>query len=82
MEKPISAGKRSNKMDMEPGVYFWCACGRSQNQPFCDGSHKGTGITPIKTEIKEKQRVAWCMCKESENKPFCDGRHRDLYPQE
>ena len=78
MEKPIVAGNRSKKLEMEPGKYYWCACGKSQNQPFCDGSHKGTGYTPMPVEIKEKQLIAWCMCKHSDNKPFCDGKHRTL----
>jgi CDGSH-type Zn-finger protein len=60
---------------VEPGTYWWCACGLSKSQPFCDGSHKGTGKTPRKTEILEKQTVAWCACKRSQNVPFCDGSH-------
>ncbi len=78
MEKPIIAQKHSYKLDMEPGTYYWCACGRSSNQPFCDGSHKGTSFTPLKVEIEEARKVAWCGCKHSENKPFCDGKHRSL----
>ena len=47
MEKPIVAAREPFKVDVEAGkAYFWCACGRSKNQPFCDGSHKGTGLTP------------------------------------
>jgi len=49
-------------LELEPGTYWWCACGRSKNQPFCDGSHKGTGITPVKFEIKEQRKVALCGC--------------------
>lgn len=78
MEKPVIAQKHSYKLDMEPGTYYWCACGRSKNQPFCDGSHKGTSFTPVKVEIEEARKVAWCGCKHSENKPFCDGKHRSL----
>ena len=78
MEKPIIAQKHSYKLDMEPGTYYWCACGRSSSQPFCDGSHKGTSFTPLKVEIEEARKVAWCGCKHSENKPFCDGKHRSL----
>jgi CDGSH-type Zn-finger protein len=63
---------------MEAGKYFWCACGRSAKQPFCDGSHKGTGIQPLRVEITEAKEVHWCMCKQSKNKPFCDGSHNDL----
>jgi CDGSH iron-sulfur domain-containing protein 3 len=63
---------------IEPGTYWWCACGRSQSQPFCDGSHQGTGLGPQEVEITEAQTVAWCACKHSKNKPFCDGTHRQL----
>lgn len=78
MEKPIIAAKAPKVMDMEPGKYFWCACGRSSNQPFCDGSHKDTGIQPVRVIIEEKKEVHWCMCKQSKNKPFCDGTHQNL----
>jgi CDGSH-type Zn-finger protein len=78
MEKPIIAQKHSYKLDMEPGTYYWCACGRSKNQPFCDGSHKGTSFLPMKVEIEEARKVAWCGCKHSDKKPFCDGKHRSL----
>jgi CDGSH-type Zn-finger protein len=61
-----------------PGTYWWCACGRSQNQPFCDGSHKVTSITPKKVEIAQSSKVALCGCKHSKNKPFCDGSHNQL----
>ena len=63
---------------VEPGTYWWCACGRSKAQPFCDGSHKGTGLGPIKTEITEAKTVAWCGCKHSQHAPFCDGSHAKL----
>ncbi|MBN3036379.1 MAG: CDGSH iron-sulfur domain-containing protein [Bacteroidales bacterium] len=78
MEKPkIAAGEPLKKM-MKPGSYFWCACGLSASQPFCDGSHVGTGITPVETRIEEEKEVYWCMCKHSHSKPFCDGTHRKL----
>lgn len=62
----------------EPGTYWWCACGRSKGQPFCDGSHKGTEFGPIKAEITEAKTVAWCGCKHSQHPPFCDGSHAKL----
>jgi len=67
-------------MDQQPGDYFWCACGESEKQPFCDGSHarKNTGKHPIKATIDAAKKVAWCGCKESKNAPFCDGTHRSL----
>ncbi len=65
-------------LELEPGTYWWCACGRSKNQPFCDGSHKGTGITPVKFEITEKRKVALCGCKHTQTPPYCDGTHKTL----
>lgn len=78
---PLVADTRPVALELEPGSYFWCACGRSKNQPFCDGSHKGTGITPMQFTIEEKKRVAMCLCKHSGNKPFCDGTHRTFAPK-
>ena len=62
----------------EAGTYYWCSCGRSKAQPFCDGSHKGSGFSPLKVEITEAKTVAWCACKYSQNPPFCDGSHSSL----
>jgi CDGSH-type Zn-finger protein len=64
--------------DLEPGNYAWCQCGQSSNQPFCDGSHKGTGFAPITFKVSEKQKVALCGCKQSGNAPYCDGTHTTL----
>jgi len=78
MEKPVIAQKKPYVIEEGPGTKFWCACGRSKSQPYCDGSHKGTGITPVKVEITEKKKVAWCGCKHSAKGAFCDGSHRNL----
>ena len=78
MANPKSADKKSKMMDMAPGDYYWCACGDSKNQPFCDGSHKGSEFTPRLVKIEEQKQVFWCMCKHSGNKPFCDGTHKGL----
>ena len=56
----------------------WCSCGRSANQPFCDGSHKGTSFSPRKIEITEEKSYALCNCKHSSNGAFCDGSHSHL----
>jgi CDGSH iron-sulfur domain-containing protein 3 len=75
MAEPIIFQKSPIVQKVEPGVYWWCACGRSKSQPFCDGSHKGTGLEPKKVEMKQPGTVAWCACKHSKNMPFCDGTH-------
>jgi CDGSH-type Zn-finger protein len=78
MEKPVVTDKKPMLMDIEAGRYFWCACGKSANQPYCDGSHKGTGIAPLKVEFEEPKKVAWCMCRHTGKSPFCDGTHKSL----
>lgn len=65
-------------LDLEPGTYWWCSCGLSDKQPFCSGAHKGTGFSPTKLEITEKQKVALCQCKRSASAPKCDGSHKKL----
>ena len=78
MEEPTIAKKAPYVLDMEAGSYYWCSCGKSAKQPFCDGSHKGSEFVPMKVEIAEAKKVAWCGCKHSANKPFCDGAHAKL----
>lgn len=75
MEKPKIAQKMPYVMDLQPGKYYWCACGQSKNQPYCDGSHKGTSFSPVMAEITEAKKVALCGCKMTSNKPYCDGTH-------
>ncbi|MBI2568503.1 MAG: CDGSH iron-sulfur domain-containing protein [Candidatus Schekmanbacteria bacterium] len=78
MSEPTIAGRRPTVVVLPEGTYYWCACGKSRNQPYCDGSHKGSGFAPIPFTLTEENRVALCMCKHSCNKPFCDGTHRTL----
>jgi CDGSH-type Zn-finger protein len=78
MDEPVVAKKSPYVMQLAPGKYYWCACGRSAKQPFCDGSHKGTGINPVEFVVEETTGIALCGCKHSKDKPFCDGSHNDL----
>jgi CDGSH-type Zn-finger protein len=63
---------------LEPGTYFWCACGRSAKQPYCDGSHKGSEFSPMKFEIREFDLVGLCGCKKTKTPPYCDASHLGL----
>lgn len=75
MEEPKSPQTLPYVLEVEAGTYAWCACGRSESQPYCDGSHSGTGFSPVIEKIDEKRRVAWCGCKKSGNGAMCDGSH-------
>lgn len=79
MTKPIIADNKPQKVTLSKDQkYYFCACGRSENQPFCDGSHKGTSLTP-KAFTAEKDGDAWlCACKHTGNAPFCDGTHKQF----
>ncbi|VAW62610.1 Glutamate synthase [NADPH] large chain [hydrothermal vent metagenome] len=76
MTKSIIADNKPVSVTLEKGTeYYFCTCGRSKGQPFCDGSHTGTSFSP-KAFIAEKEGEAWlCACKQSGNTPFCDGTH-------
>ncbi len=79
MTDPIVAQKSPYAVTVEAGEkYAWCACGRSEKQPFCDGSHKETGLTPNVFTAEETKEVYLCGCKASKNAPFCDGTHKSL----
>jgi len=78
MSKPEIAQAGPYIIDVEPGTYYWCSCGKSKSQPFCDGSHAGTGFSPVKIEVKEAKTLFLCGCKHTEHKPFCDGSHGSL----
>ena len=79
MSSPTIAKKLPIPVDVEAGRdYYWCACGESKNQPFCDGSHKGTDFVPLKWTATETEKTFFCACKHTANAPFCDGTHGTL----
>lgn len=78
MDDPVIAQNVPYDVELEPGTYWWCACGRSMNQPFCDGSHAGTEFQPVEFSVEEKKAVSLCGCKWSADAPFCDGAHENL----
>ena len=80
MEKPKSPQKRPYKVKVEKGkIYFWCACGLSNKQPFCDGTHKiEDKFKSLKYLADGSKDIYFCGCKLSQNPPFCDGSHSKL----
>jgi CDGSH-type Zn-finger protein len=79
MAEPVAAQKAPYAVEVESGkTYFWCACGRSRKQPFCDGSHTAVGMAPVKFQADATKKVYLCGCKSSASKPFCDGTHARL----
>ena len=79
MADPLIAQKAPLAIDVEAGKsYFWCACGSSKSQPFCDGSHKGSEFTPMKWTADASKRVFFCCCKHTKGAPLCDGSHKSL----
>ena len=78
MAEPQVADTKPKVLSLEPGSYWWCACGLSKNQPSCDGSHKVTDLKPVNFSLAERKQVALCMCKQTGSKPYCDGTHKHL----
>ena len=75
MSEAKMAGSAPVVLQLDPGTYYWCACGRSAKQPWCDGSHAGTGFNPTPLEVSEPSTVALCLCKQTGDSPRCDGTH-------
>lgn len=79
MAELVVAQKSPYAVEVEAGKkYWWCSCGRSQKQPYCDGSHKDTGLTPLLYTAEKTGKVYLCGCKSTVKKPFCDGTHGRL----
>ncbi len=78
MNNPVRASDTPYAVDVEEGkTYYWCSCGKSQKQPFCDSSHKGTAFMPLKYEAGKSARLFFCGCKATANAPLCDGAHKN-----
>ena len=79
MEKAKVAGDSPSMEQLETGkTYAWCACGQSENQPWCNGAHKGGSLSPNVFKAEESKTAAMCMCKQTKNPPYCDGSHMSL----
>ena len=78
MSEPKVAATTPAVLELEAGTYYYCTCGLSANQPFCDGSHAGTEFSPMPFDLAEAKRCALCRCKKTAKSPFCDGAHKHL----
>jgi len=78
MPEPRIAAKKSVALELAAGIYWYCTCGGSANQPFCDGTHRGSEFRPLKVELAEPARISFCQCKRSGHQPRCDGTPKTL----
>jgi CDGSH iron-sulfur domain-containing protein 3 len=79
MTDPVIAQKAPFPVEVEAGkTYYWCACGKSAKQPFCDGSHKGTSFAPVAFKAEQTGKAYFCGCKHSAKGALCDGSHKSL----
>ena len=78
MAEPMIPQRSPYAVELAPGDYWWCACGQSKRQPFCDGSHKVTNFTPVEFKPTTSEKIWFCACKRSAKKPMCDGSHKRL----
>jgi CDGSH-type Zn-finger protein len=78
-ESPVIAQKAPYRVEVQAGKsYWWCACGKSARQPFCDGSHKGSSFTPVEYKAQADGPAWFCGCKHSATPQLCDSSHRNL----
>ena len=79
MTERVIFQKKAMPVEVEEGkTYYWCACGLSKNQPFCDGSHKGSDISPVAYKAEATGKAFFCGCKHTKKEPLCDGSHKEL----
>ena len=79
MSEPVIAQKSPIPLEVEAGkTYYWCTCGKSSKQPFCDGSHKGSEFAPMKYDAAKSEKLWFCACKATGKAPLCDGSHKKL----
>jgi CDGSH-type Zn-finger protein len=78
MAEPKIADTKPVLVELEAGTHWWCTCGHSASQPFCDGSHQGTGMTPLEFTVDSPRKAALCLCKRTAGPPYCDGSHSKL----
>lgn len=82
MTEPVIANRSPIGVDVVAGrTYWWCTCGRSSRQPFCDGTHNPAQFKPLKYVAEQTGLVWFCACKQTSTAPLCDGRHRGLAPE-
>ncbi len=78
MSEPVNPQNAPYPVDVEQGkTYHWCACGKSKNQPYCDGAHQGTDFLPTEFTAKKTETAYLCGCRKTGNAPFCDGSHNN-----
>ncbi len=78
MSKGVCTQKSPYAVELQAGDHYYCTCGKSKNQPFCDGAHKGSEFVPAKVTVTQTETKYLCGCRNSKSGPFCDGTHKSL----